>query len=179
MAKPVRNRTRRRIPCELNFGGSRYSGLVLDLSPTGLFIQTSAKLRHGDWVDVEVRLPGEKQPVPLAAQVVRRKAVPPRLLTVAQGGVGLRIRSAPESYFVYLAEIAPETLEGGDLPPHARLLGDADSGGAQTAYRVQMRQVAGSRSRTVLVAGGSEGEAERRALSELGDGWKVLRVEKA
>lgn len=77
--------------------------MVLDVSRTGLFVRTTAAARPGEGVDV-VLSSGER--IELSAQVVWQKRVPPRLRNVAEGGLGLRIRYAPEPYFALLAEAA-------------------------------------------------------------------------
>jgi hypothetical protein len=163
--------------------------MVLDLSPSGLFLQTSAKLGPGDRVELELRLPSEKEPLGIVAEVARRKIVPARLLTVAQGGVGLRIVSAPEPYFAFLGSLSPDRFES--PPPGRRAMPPPGPGTAQAdpaeptgarrhrvrRHRVRVKQIGGSRSRTLVVSGDSAEEAERAAMAELGEGWKVLAVE--
>lgn len=95
------NRKKRRIPCQLWVGEREYNALVLDLSPTGLFIQTHAKTQRGD--QLALRLPGHGNAVlDLRVEVVRSKHVPQMLLAAAQGGIGVRIVNAPEDYFQML-----------------------------------------------------------------------------
>jgi Tfp pilus assembly protein PilZ len=80
--------------------------LVLDVSRTGLFVQTSAAAKAGD--EVEVML-GRREPeaaIVVSAKVVWQRKVPPQLRSVVGGGLGLEIRFAPEPYYVLLAEIA-------------------------------------------------------------------------
>ena len=150
----VTDRKKRRMPCELHVGRRKHSGLVLDMSRSGLFIQTNAKTQPGQHLDLRVST-GSGEPIALVVEVVRRKVVPPRLLAIAQGGVGVRIRNAPETYFGFLA------LLGMDRESTQR-------------FRVRMRHVSGSRSRMIEVEGEDRPAAEARALEELGEGWKVL-----
>src|SRR5262245_44113871 len=100
----VTNRKKRRTPCLLTVGHRVHTGLVLDLSPSGLFIQTNAKTYRGERIEMELNV-REDHPLDMVVEVVRTKSVPPRLLTVAQGGIGVRIISAPEEYYQFLNSI--------------------------------------------------------------------------
>lgn len=142
------------MPCELDVGGRKHSGLVLDLSPSGLFIQTNAKTHPGQHLDLRMST-GSGEPIALIVEVVRRKIVPPRLLALTQGGVGVRIQRAPEAYFGFLAQL------GMDRESTQR-------------FRVRMKQVSGPRTRMIEVEGEDQPGAEAKALEELGEGWKVL-----
>ena len=99
-------RFRKRIPCKVKRSRSTFSGLVLDVSRTGLFVQTSAAAKAGD--EVEVML-GRREPeadIVVSTQVVWQRKVPPQLRSTVGGGLGLEIRFAPESYYFLLAEAA-------------------------------------------------------------------------
>src|SRR5262245_18999550 len=104
----VAKRAKRRLACRIGVGRQRFSGVIIDLSASGLFVQTSAKPRPGEAVTLELSVPGQRVPLRLEAQVVRLKLVPPRLVAVAQGGLGLRITHAPEGYFSFLSSILSE-----------------------------------------------------------------------
>jgi hypothetical protein len=119
-------RTKQRAACTLTLDGRRHNGFVLDLSQSGLFIQTSATPEIGQRLDIEVMIRGET--LAMHVEVVRRKAVPAQLLTVAHGGIGVRILAAPEQYYQLLTTTrGPST--GFEAPPprsgrqrrHARL----------------------------------------------------------
>jgi hypothetical protein len=97
-------RTRKRLSCSLTINEQRYSGIVLDVSATGLFIQTSATPKPGSNVGLEVQIaPGES--LPLQATVARRRNVPNHLKSIATGGVGLCLEGAPEEYFALIKEL--------------------------------------------------------------------------
>jgi len=184
-------RARRRLACRLGVGRQRFSGVIIDLSASGIFVQTSAKPRPGDSVTLELSIPGQREPLRLEAQVVRLKLVPPRLVAVAQGGLGLRITNAPEGYFSFLAAVLPdfrpadpadlmgleleEEEEPGEDSPASQGKPDRDPPGQQR-YRVSVRQVGGARSRTLHVQARSVDEAAQLALAEAGDGWRLLEV---
>ena len=48
-------RTRKRVTCELVSGGRRFNGIVLDLSPRGLFVKTNATAEPGSRVRATLR----------------------------------------------------------------------------------------------------------------------------
>jgi hypothetical protein len=166
-------RTKRRMACRLIVGRQRFSGVVLDVSSTGIFVQTTAKPSPRDPVTVELSVPGHREPIRLETDVARLFMVPAQLITVAQGGVGLRIRNAPEAFFGLLEQLQvdrqaePSTpLESGEeleLPGEAR-----------RRYRVRMTQLGRARTRTLRVVAGSSEEAAELACAESGEGWKVL-----
>jgi Tfp pilus assembly protein PilZ len=177
----VTNRKKRRMPCDVLFEDRRHSGFVLDISPTGLFIQTSAKAKPGDRLDLRLSLPGEARKLPLEAEVVRMVAVPAHLLAVAHGGVGVRIPNPPEAYYDFMETLG---VSAGSREAEAesrtaeKSATSAETGGQPPQrYRVRVKQTQGPRSRSLDVTAGSEDEARDRALAEVGEGWQVLLVE--
>jgi hypothetical protein len=162
----VTNRKKRRIPCQLWVGQREHSALVLDLSPSGLFIQTHAKTQRGE--RVSLRLSNEDSPIDLMVEVVRMKQVPQSLLAAAKGGIGVRITNAPEEYYTLLAGLGIDERQ----KPQFEL--EREPG---PRFRVHVAQVGGPRSRRVELAAPDADTAGARALEELGASWKVLRVE--
>jgi hypothetical protein len=157
----------RRLPCRLVVDGRDYNAFVLDLSVSGLFIQTHARPRIG--VRLPLLLTQTRPPLELSVEVVRAKRVPPNLLAVAKGGIGVRVVSAPSEYDRLLAELGigenaePFELESPPGPGHR--------------FRVHAAQIGGVRSRRVDVTASGADEAPAIALEELGSDWKVIRVE--
>jgi hypothetical protein len=100
------HRSRHRLTCELVLGDRRHPGIVLDVSQTGLFVQTSAAPPPGERVRVRLQPAGGAE-LELEASIARRYAVPARLASVARGGVGLRIESAPDDYLQLLDSTGP------------------------------------------------------------------------
>jgi hypothetical protein len=194
MATRALDRSKRRMPCRVHAEGRQHNGIVLDLSGSGLFIQTSAKLPPGAHVQIDLSLPeGEAT---MTVEVVRRKQVPAQLLTVAHGGIGVRILSAPEAYYRFLQDVqererqqaAREEAVGAKSAPAAGArsaapksspVPSAQAPAAPTGprFRVRVSQTSGIRSRTVIVAAASADEASRSTQAELGDDWKVIAVE--
>ena len=106
MDKRREARMKKRLACSLTIKGVRQHGIVMDLSSKGLFVQTSAKPKPGDEVRIELTLPGQEKSTQLHATVARVRMVPPALLAVAQGGIGLQLKNPPPEYFVFVGKIA-------------------------------------------------------------------------
>ena len=168
----VAKRTRRRMACRLVFGRQRFSGVVLDLSSSGVFVQTTAKPRPRDPVTLELSVPGQREPIRLEAHVARLFVVPAQLATVAQGGVGLRIRNAPEAFFELLRQLQLEGQRGSSAPVESVEV----PGEPRRCYRVRVTQLGRARTRTLRVVARSSEEAAELARAETGDGWKVLEA---
>ena len=101
MTEMTQPRYRRRVPCRMHVGQQNYAGVVLNLSGTGLFVQTSASASPGE--TIELTLGGS---IPVSGEVVWRRKVAPMLRSVAEGGVGVLIHNAPEAYYALLASAA-------------------------------------------------------------------------
>jgi len=98
------SRVRKRVSCELEFDERRYSGIVLDLSRQGLFVQTAARPKLGMRVVLRLQLPGVGTSV-LTTRVARLRLVPPRLVAVASGGVGLFVEMPTPEFDRFIAEV--------------------------------------------------------------------------
>ena len=159
------DRKKRRIPCNLWVGTREHNALVLDLSPSGLFIQTHARTQLGERLRVRLH---EDTAMELVVEVARTKHVPPNLLAATKGGIGVRIVSATDEYYQFLADLG--IAEGAQ--PAVEL--EQEPG---QRYRVHVAQIGGPRSRRVEIAARDEEAARAGVLEELGEGWKVLRVE--
>ena len=105
MANRGEPRVARRMPCNLTVTGRRHSGIVLNVSPRGLFVQTNATTRPGESVEISLCAPTHTQAIDLSATVVWRRMVPQQLVSVAHGGCGLRIQRATESFYEYLSTV--------------------------------------------------------------------------
>ncbi len=125
MRPPSDKRFRKRIPCAFNAGGRSSSGLVLNVSRSGLFLQTSIPENSGTVVDLELKpldrvelKPLDRvEPIALTARVVWRKAVPAQLRTIASGGFGLQIIRADEAYYGLLSALVERSGKTRDRQP--------------------------------------------------------------
>ena len=98
MATQGEQRFRKRIPCKLTRSDSSFSGLIIDVSRRGLFVQTSAAAKAGDEVEIKLTRRASEAAIVLNARVVWRRSVPRPLRSVVEGGRGLQIHNAPEQY---------------------------------------------------------------------------------
>ena len=166
-------RIKKRIPCEIELAGQWQPALVLDVSFNGLFIQTRRSIDPGTQVSVRLRLPSHSETIELRAAVARARRTPARLASVATGGIGLLIRTAPNAYYEFLAGISPEHPKPAPGAP-----GPSPEPAPPTSrFRVRAHQTGGSRSRTLKVGADSPEEAKQLALRQLGEKWAVLDVE--
>ena len=94
-------REKQRILCDLDLGGEEHSGIVIDYSASGMFVQTTAAAAPGQEVRVALRPQGQ-EPIDLVATVVRHVKSHRSIAAVQHAGIGLRILSAPENYFTRL-----------------------------------------------------------------------------
>jgi len=243
---PVENRraerTRKRLACSLLSENARTAGLILDLSSTGIFVQTSAQFETGDAVGVEFEPPGSFDTLRLEGRVARRKTAPARLKSIVPAGVGIEIERAPEEFYALVAELqgvvggrarpkrgsrpAPEPHREPEAQPESRsdpkpstrrtsgakgtsnpkpsakrtsdAKGTPDPKPAQARaapsvdargerkpvlrrlrkrFRVEVHEIEGKGARLVVVEAINVAAAGRRALEEVGEGWKVAGCE--
>jgi len=163
----VATRHRWRLACEVVSDGRSQRAIVLDMSETGVFVQTGTRLPPGAEVDVRVLLTDGAEPILLRARVARNKQVPPQLTSVARGGVGLKILDAPAAYYETIA-----SLEGSDAKrqPNASAVPQP----ARTRFRVRVKQADGPRSRSVEILADSPDDARALALAQVGAGWEAV-----
>jgi hypothetical protein len=201
MSGRIFERKRRQMPCTLMLDGRHSGGLILDVSPGGLYIQSSAKIKPGDQLEVQMTIPGFEGRHQLQVEVVRKVIVPARLLKIARGGVGVRIINAPEAYYQFMDDLgvtadvgaskleqlenrraksaaAPAVAEAESKPEPAPEA-EAEPPAPQPQFRVRIKQSKGPRSRTISVEADSEDDAQRQALHAAGAGWIVLGAERA
>jgi len=94
-------RTTRHTSCELEVGGKTFTGVIVDLSATGIFVRTNVQPAPGTEVRVVMRRPGGDV-WELSTRVARttgRDVVTPRR------GLGLEIEEAPHGYHVFVSTL--------------------------------------------------------------------------
>lgn len=161
-------RQKRRVTCEIETEAGRHRGIVLDVAPRGLFVQTDATLDLGARAQLCLRVDGEE--IGLETRVARKRVVPRQLASVASGGLGLRIEGAPESYFRLLgSDFRAEAPASEPIVPPA-------PSPSSPVFRVRVKQTHGPRSRSLLVNAATEERAREEATEDLGEGWSVLEV---
>jgi len=189
-------RRKKRLSCEIISEGSRYSGIALDVSATGLFVQTNVKPVPGSLVEIGLLLPGLAELVTMEARVARTKVVPAELLTLAHGGVGLALVRPDDAFLDFVAEMSPEHAaavaalrsKAGGVGPNRGGGGSGAGGrmrngstGASVAkrFRIHAVETATGKRNSFLVTCETEQEASDEVLKQLGDDWQVLFIERA
>jgi hypothetical protein len=150
-------RFKKRVPCRLQVTGSSHSGMVLNVSRSGLFVQTTAGASPGETVHLALAM-GVSDPLHLHARVVWRRVVAPHLRTVSTG--------AWFGFVAGLAEGAP--ADASEPAPLA----------AGPSFRVHLRLSGSPRTRTLIVSAADAGEARERARQQAGAQWVVLDLVK-
>ncbi len=90
-------RARRETRCELFAGGRWHDGIAHDVSLRGLFVKTAAKVACGALVRVRLHSSGGA-PIELLATAPHQRVLPRSLDAIDTGGVGLKVRNAPNDY---------------------------------------------------------------------------------
>ncbi len=93
-----------RIPCEFSIAGETHRGFVLDLSASGVFIQTNANALPGVEAIITIR-PSKLDPITLTATIARKLQGHRSMTTVRAKGIGLSIQNAPEAFFALVANL--------------------------------------------------------------------------
>ena len=193
-------RIKRRVTCEFEVDGRRYRGIVLDLSESGLFVQTEATPGPGARLRLRFHASGDGEAFEVDGSVARRQAAPPQLAQVGRGGLGLRVHAPPPAYFELLGKSAEEAAQAGAraaISARGIAPGSAGSAGSKAGtkptaakqaappepppgepFRVRIKQSDGPRSRTLAVTARTPEDAAKKALADAGRGWEVLRVER-
>jgi len=185
-------RKKKRLSCEIVSNGSRYSGIAIDVSATGLFVQTNVKPDPGSLVEIGIMLPGNKEPVTMEARVARKKVVPPELLTLAHGGVGLALVRAADAYLDFVGEISSEHAEAvarvratagsarrqSGTGTSARIRSGTNGVNSSKRFRIHAVETTSGKRNSFLVSGATEQEASDEVLKQLGDEWQVLFIER-
>ncbi len=173
---PPAERIRKRVPCDVRFRESHRSGMVLNLSKSGLFVQTTLGAKPGEPVELFLNAPNSPVAIPVRAEVVWNRVVNPTFRSVVQGGFGARISAASDDYYELIGASA------GPVRPD-RVIAARTSSAAPSAreletpaesYRVRVKLEGKPRSRFVTVSAASAQDAEKRALERLGKGWTIL-----
>lgn len=94
-------RTTRHTSCELDVGGKTFTGVIVDLSATGLFVRTNMQPAEGTPVRVVMRRPGGEV-WEIQACVARTTG---RRVTTPRRGLGLEIEEAPHAYHVFVSTL--------------------------------------------------------------------------
>ena len=157
-------RKKRRVQCQIRTQDRSFSGIILDLSTKGIFVQTIATPEIGEQVELSIPAYGSFPDVTLTATVARRRHVPAKLARLVTRGLGLLIPEASQEYQILLQRMQEPK------PPDPPMV-------SQRRFRVRVAQTSSPRSRLVTVECASAEDAKTQALEELGPDWHVVDVE--
>ncbi len=187
-------RKKQRTTCEILDGDRVQRGVVRDVSPSGLFVQTSLPIDLGTEVEVHITSPSNSETSPIIfvrATVVRKLMVDRRLSSIASGGLGLRIIAAPPSYYEAL-EVPPPSDAQIEIPLTRRPEKDEATASPQEPagsrpeasqpvasepdanFRIRVGR--GPRSYWMALAADSESDAMSQAEARAGEGWEILEI---
>jgi len=171
-------RVKRRITCELVIDGKRHAGIVLDVSASGLFVQTVVSAAVGREVEVHLAATRTSPELTIRARVARGLRVPPQLLAAAGGGLGLRVLDPPP-------EFAQLTVGDDETMPSQRRSSPAAAAPppksskripVQRRFRVRLQATGSTRSRLVTVQSPDAKTARTEACKVVGPGWDAVEV---
>jgi hypothetical protein len=168
-----------RMECELHLDRRRrLSGTVRDVSEGGLSIQVVAELpEQGESVRVVLK-PDRQRAVEINCLVWHGR----RLRQLPGAGylvrIGLVLSDAPPAFFDLVTELASSSA-GARGAATARSEDARERRAPLSAlarYAVRVKQSGGPRSFRLVVGASDPGEAQERALAEIGEDWNVLEV---
>jgi hypothetical protein len=185
---PLRERRRApryrcRLRCALRAGRRTDDALVLDVSLSGLLVQTSLAFGQGDDVDVEIEGGVRIKALAWHARRVRRGSEESFL-------VGMMLSEVGSEYETFVGRIAgahpapkpqakqsPNATEAAPARAAARperTLPPMPTRRAASWWRLRIKQVDGPRTRVVTLSAGSKEQAIAQSLAELGEGWEII-----
>jgi len=100
-------RTRKTLFCQLACRGRHYPAVVLDLSPSGLFVRTAIVALRGTEVAVTLRLAGGKT-WHLRAEIARDAQGGSSRDLLHGLGLGLKITDAPDGFAEFVESLEPD-----------------------------------------------------------------------
>jgi hypothetical protein len=162
-------RQKRRLTCRVGHEDQHFRGIVLDISPAGLFIQTTSPIPPGSMVVVEFSSQGNAEAFEVRARVARRRRVPQRLASLMPAGLGLRVLDPPPAYasLILREDAATRAVRGPEAEPGPEVV----------KYRIRMTRRGSPRSRTLVLEATNEDDVRARLAREFGADWDVVELE--
>jgi hypothetical protein len=170
-------RIKRRITCELVIDGKRQSGIVLDVSASGMFVQTAVSAPVSQEVEVHLAATRTSPKLTVRARVARGRRVPAQLLAAAGGGLGLRVIDPPPAFAQLIVgeDEAPPSLTR-TSPAVAAAPESPKRPVAQRRFQVRLQATGSTRSRLVTVQCQDAKAARSEARAVVGGSWEVIDV---
>ena len=105
-------RKKRTLFCQLEWGGKRIPAVVLDLSPSGLFVRTAIAAPRGTEVGVTLRCAGGKS-WHLPAEIARDAQAGWSSDLLHALGMGLRITATPDGFAEFVESLNADGWRSG------------------------------------------------------------------
>jgi hypothetical protein len=102
MEKRRRQRKKTHLPTRFGTDKPERLGLITDVSGRGVYLSTNLVFAAGSPVQLQVRVPGGDD-LQLAGKVMRARRVASALVTIATGGMGIRLENPPADWRVRLS----------------------------------------------------------------------------
>lgn len=185
-------RHRCRLRCVARRGAKCEDALLLDVSLSGLSLQTSLALTQGDEVALEI--PGadgarvQVRALAWNARRVRRGATTSNVVGMMLAEVGAdyealveRVAGSRPSAAPIPAKAPAEPLAEPTPAPETRHRAPPPHLGPRRLlwWRLRVKETSGPRTRIVTLAAASAEAAAAQSLAEMGAGWEVIEVKPA
>ncbi|MCP5058747.1 MAG: PilZ domain-containing protein [bacterium] len=170
-----------RIRCQLRRGRRWEKGILVNVSLSGLAVESPFRADEGDPIHVRIDAPGRKQ-VRLQGIVWRMRTARTSRLTEAWT-LGMVINEAGNDFLELVAFEAQRSQQRSGTHPRQGAAPRIASRPASSLlpkpkinrwFRVRVRHRENHSVRLLSVAGGCKAEASRYALEEVGDRWEIL-----
>jgi uncharacterized protein (TIGR02266 family) len=177
----VEPRVRKRLPCTLGHADRQQSGLILNLSNGGLFVQTNLPVQPGTLIDVGFRNPADTDDIDLQGAVIWRRRVSSRIMGRTQSGMGVRLLGQTPAYAElvssFLERAKPELIRQAPVaaPEVANTVEHVCEG---NEYVVRLALEGSPRTKRLVILSPNVGGARSEALKRAGEGWSVLDLRK-
>jgi len=168
------SRVKKRIHCTLEHDARQGSGLILNYSRGGLFVQTAQPAAPGARVVIDFIDPAHSRPIELETSVVWRRRISPLMTGLNQSGMGLRLLDEPPAYRALVDTTLHPVLKGAiprDDPPRVS--------GSMYEFVVRLGHSGGPRTRRIKLRAADTNTAQRDALRRAGAGWEVIEVSRS
>jgi PilZ domain len=177
-------RFRCRLRCALRAGRRSDDGQVLDVSLSGLLVQTALAFGQGDHVEVEIEGGVRIKALAWHSRRVRREGE-------QSFRVGMMLSEVGPEYEAFVARIAgarPGPRPQARQQPKAPEAQPAREASRPTRplppmptrrsswWRLRIKQVDGPRTRVVTLSAESKEQAIAQSLAELGEGWEIVEA---
>jgi hypothetical protein len=186
-------RHRCRLRCLVRRAGQRDEATVLDVSLSGLSLQTTLELAQGDEVELEI---GDGARVRVLALAWNARRV--RRAGETSNVVGMMLSEVGPDYEALVGRVAASRAKPAARPPAptpaAPLSTASQAPPPQPVrrapppllgprpllwWRLRVKETNGPRTRLVTLAAASAEDAATQSLAEMGGGWEVLEVKPA